>query len=68
MAKFAVMSGNIVSDTIIADDLTTAESLTGRVCIEYTDENKAGIGHTYDGKRFTEPYNAIAVEGLDENK
>lgn len=67
MAKFAVMKDNIVYDTIVADDLATAESLTGLVCIEYTDGNKAGIGHTYDGKSFTEPYNAIAVEGLEDN-
>jgi hypothetical protein len=67
MANFAIMDGNIVFNTIIADDLATAEALTGQVCIEYTDENKAGIGHTYDGTSFTEPYNAIAVEGLSEN-
>ena len=64
MANFAVMKEGKVFDTLVADDLATAELITGLVCIEYTNENKAGIGYSYDGTSFIEPYNAIAVEGL----
>jgi hypothetical protein len=48
MTTYAVMSGKTVSNVIVADDLNTAEGVTGSVCIEYTDENPAGIGWIYD--------------------
>jgi len=55
MATFAVISGNLVSNVIIADTKEIAEQITGSVCIEYTNENPAGIGYTYDGTNFISP-------------
>lgn len=47
MPKFAVMTGNTVSNVIVADSKEIAEQIVGSV-IEYTDTNPAGIGWTYD--------------------
>lgn len=55
MATFAVMSRNLVSNIIVADSKEIAEQVTGLACIEYTQENPAGIGWTYDGINFTPP-------------
>lgn len=46
MAKFAVMSGNVVTNVIVADTLEEASVLG--TCIEFTDEGPAGIGWVYD--------------------
>jgi hypothetical protein len=55
MATFAVMSGDKVINTIIADTKETAEQVTSSICIEYTEENPAGIGWTYNGSTFEQP-------------
>jgi len=55
MATFAIMSGNKVTNTIVADTKEIAEEVTSSVCIEYTEENPAGIGYTYNGTTFEEP-------------
>jgi hypothetical protein len=55
MATFAVISGDSVSNVIIADTKETAEQITGSVCIEYTKANPAGIGWTYNGSTFEQP-------------
>jgi len=55
MATFAVMSGNSVSNIIIADTKEIAEQVTSSVCIEYTEESPTGIGWTYDGTNFVPP-------------
>jgi hypothetical protein len=52
MATFAVMSGDSVSNVIVADTKEIAEEVTGSICIEYTEENPAGIGYHYDGEKF----------------
>lgn len=60
MANYAVLSGNTVSNIIVADDKETAEAATNATCIEYTLENSAAIGWIYDevtGK-FTNPEQA----------
>ena len=56
--NYAVMSGNDVVNVIIADSKEIAELITGSTCIEYTDENPAMIGGTYDGNTFIDvkPY------------
>ena len=38
MANFAVMSGNKVTNTIVADTKEIAEEVTYSICIEYTEE------------------------------
>jgi hypothetical protein len=57
MATFAVMSGNIVSTIIVADDKEATEAALGCILIEYTPENPAGIGWNYDEStgRFIAP-------------
>ena len=55
MATFAIMGGNQVTNVIVADTLGDAQLLG--TAIEYTTENPAGIGWTYDEStgRFSEP-------------
>jgi hypothetical protein len=57
MATYAVMGGNTVSNVIVADDPQDASNVLGAQLIEYTSENPAGIGWTYDEEtgRFTPP-------------
>ena len=52
MATFAVIDNNIVTNIIVADTKEIAETVTGSTCVEYTDENPAGIGWTYNGSTF----------------
>ena len=69
MATFAVMSGNTVSNVIVADDKEQAEKDLGVILIEYTPKNSAGIGWTYDeitGK-FTVPVEEPIEEETDAN-
>jgi hypothetical protein len=47
MKTFAVMSGILVTNCIVADDISVSEDL-GLKLIEYTFENPAGIGYIYD--------------------
>jgi hypothetical protein len=55
MANYAVIQNNIVTNVIVADSKEIAEEVTGLVCIEYTEENPAGIGWVYDGTNFIAP-------------
>jgi hypothetical protein len=55
MATFAVINDNIVENVIVADTKEIAEQVTGKECVEYTDENPAGIGWTYADGVFTAP-------------
>jgi len=48
MATFAMMSGNTVSNVIVADDKAATEAALNCVLVEYTAENPAGIGWTMD--------------------
>jgi hypothetical protein len=57
MATYAMMSGNIVSTIIVADNKEETEAALNCVLIEYTTENPAGTGWAYDEAtgRFTAP-------------
>jgi len=57
MATYAVMGGNIVSNVIVADNPIDASNALGVELIEYTSDNPAGIGWTYDKETntFTPP-------------
>ena len=55
MATFAVLSNNLVTNIIVADSKEIAEQATASTCVEYTADNFAGIGWTYDGSVFTAP-------------
>jgi hypothetical protein len=48
MGTYAMMSGNTVSNVIVADDKEVTEAALNCTLIEYTPENPAGIGWIYD--------------------
>jgi hypothetical protein len=53
--NYAVIENNVVTNIIVCDSKEIAEQVTGLTCIEYTEENPAAIGWTYDGSVFTAP-------------
>jgi len=55
MAEFAVIENGVVTNTIIAVTLEIAQEVTGKTCVEYTEDSPAGIGWSYDGTNFTAP-------------
>lgn len=55
MKTFAVIEEQKVVNIIIADSKEIAEETTGKLCIEYTEKNPAGIGWDYDGVLFIPP-------------
>ncbi len=55
MATFAVVTDGLVENCIVADSLEIAQEVTGLTCVEYTEENPAGIGFTYADGIFTNP-------------
>lgn len=70
MPTFAMMGGNVVSNIIMADNKEETEAALNCTLIEYTPENPAGIGWTYDEEtgKFSPPPPAPTVEELDEKK
>jgi hypothetical protein len=55
MTNYAVLNNNTVTNVIVADTKEIAETVTGSTCVEYTNENPASIGWTYDGENFIAP-------------
>lgn len=55
MKNFAVIENGKVTNTIIADSKEIAEEVTNNTCVEFTNENPAGIGWEYDGVKFIAP-------------
>ena len=55
MINFAVITGNQVTNVIVAKTKEDAELVTNAECVEYTDSNPAGIGWTYADGVFTAP-------------
>ena len=53
--NFAVISGNSVTNIIVADSKEVAEEVTGSTCVEYTDANVARIGMLYKDGLFSFP-------------
>jgi hypothetical protein len=53
--NFAVITGNQVTNIIVADSKEIAEEVTRSTCVAYTDENPAHIGLGYDGTTFEQP-------------
>jgi hypothetical protein len=59
MKTFAVLNAyNVVTNVIVCDSAETADLVTHEICIEYTEENPAAIGWTYDPE--TGKFNAPA--------
>ena len=69
MANFAVLDGENVLNTIVADSKAIAEEVTGKVCIEFTTEC-AEAGGTYVGGVFIprKPYPSWVLNGSNEWK
>ena len=65
MANYAVIQNDKVINIIVADSKEIAEQVTNLTCIEYTEENNAGIGWTWDGNNFTNPM-AVVEEIIAE--
>lgn len=59
---FAILSGNIVANVIVAESKEIAESIVGSV-IEYDDKNPASIGWEYD--ETTGKFSAPVVEIIE---
>ena len=55
MANYAVIKDGLVTNVIVAESKEIAESVSGATCVEYTEENPAGIGWSYDGTSFAAP-------------
>lgn len=55
--NIAIIENGIVVNTIICESVELAESLIGLTAVEYTVENPAGIGWTYNSTShvFTSP-------------
>lgn len=64
MKKFAVIEDATVVNVIVADELSVAEEVTGKQCVEYTDENPAVIGLAWDGVSFEQPEYPTGVESV----
>jgi len=44
MKTYAVIENDTIIDAIIADSKEIAEQVSGKICIEYNEENPLGIG------------------------
>jgi hypothetical protein len=66
MATFAVIESNKVTNVIVADTKEIAETITGLTCVEYTEENPAGIGWGYDGSTFDRPRSTFDHSLMEE--
>lgn len=66
MATYAMMAGNTVSNIIIADDKEATEAALGCTLIEFTSENPAGIGWTYDPEtgKFVAPIREESADNV----
>ena len=56
MANYAIVMNDQVINTILADSEDAAQSCYPyAIIVEYTSENPAGIGWTYDGSVLSAP-------------
>lgn len=56
MSFYAVLENGLVINTIVADSKEVAESITGKVCVEYEDGFTVLLGvTTHDGVNFINP-------------
>lgn len=63
MPTFAMMSGNTVDNIIMADDKEATEAVLRCTLIEFTPENPAGIGWSYDPEtgKFVAPQGPVGL-------
>jgi hypothetical protein len=62
VATFAVINNGTVENCIVADSLDIAQEVTGKTCVEYTNENAPSIGYLYDNGIFTNPNPPVISE------
>ena len=64
MATYAMMAGNTVENIVMADDKEATEAALNCVLIEFTPDNPAGTGWSYDAEtgKFIEPVLPIEEE------
>lgn len=64
MAKYAVLSENMVTNIIVGDNEEEVKKVVGDNIVQYTEENPAYIGAIYDSETnsFISPQNEEAVE------
>ena len=64
MPTFAMMNGNTVDNIIMADDKEATEEALRCTLIEFTPDNPAGIGWSYDPQtgKFVAPVEAEITE------
>lgn len=57
MANFAVLSGNVVNNIIVADSIDDAVNLTGSECVSILDDTIVSLGFIFNGEtgEFSEP-------------
>jgi len=60
--NFAVITNGTVENVIVCESLEVAEAVTNKICVEYTSDNPAHIGLSYDGTTFEQPYVAPVEE------
>lgn len=63
--RFAVIEEGKVINIIVAESLNMAEIVTGAVCVEYTDDNPAHIGLSYENDTFEQSPHALPVNLTD---
>jgi hypothetical protein len=66
MANFAVLSGSTVVNVIVATSKKNAELATKAECVEYKDDNPAGIGWSYLDGIFVAPKPLVVDETIPE--
>jgi hypothetical protein len=55
MATFAEITDGVVSNVIVAENIEILQAMSNKLFIEYTEDNPAGIGWTYENGILTAP-------------
>lgn len=55
--NIAVIEDGIVENIIVCESIKLAMELTKKDCVEFTQDNPAHIGLTFDGSVFEQPSN-----------
>lgn len=53
--NIAVIENGIVENIIVAESVEEAKQITGKECVEYTEEDNPCIGLGWDGSTFEQP-------------
>lgn len=55
MPSYAVIEDGAVKNIIVADSAKIAQEVTGKICVEYLQDQPVNIGLQYDGTNFIFP-------------